>query len=501
MAIDNANIEQGAGVVGAPPAFAARRIFGSDASLLIGIFVFILMLAVSQRLLRDPDTFFHIAAGNWIALHGVPAADPFSFTAYGMPWVAHEWLAELCFAGAYRLSDWLGVVVLTAVAIAFTYGLLAHFLEETLSRSGALIVATASFVLVAPHLLARPHVLAMPALIAWTIGLERARGTARPPSWRLLPLMTLWANLHGGFVLGLGLAGFYAGDAILEAPDRQARYDTARRWSIFLGAATVAALLTPYGIDGLLFAFRLSQQTFSLSFVTEWRSADFSHIGPLELGIVALIALGFTMRIRLPMAKLILLLVLIHLALAHRRDIDVLALLTPVLLARPLAEALPGSAAPRHSFLAARHFAAVAVAVGMAVGIAAWHGVDPKRFAIAPRNALAAAAAAGVTGPVFNAYDFGGYLVFAGIAPFVDGRVDLYGDDFMRAYADATVDQGSALPDLLTRYHIGWTLLQPQMSAAKALDHMPGWVRVYADDRAVVHRRIAVLPPTARAAR
>jgi hypothetical protein len=91
---------------------------------------------------------------------------------------------------------------------------------------------------------------------------------------------------------------------------------------------------------------------------------------------------------------------------------------------------------------------------------------------------------------VFNAYGFGGYLIFAGIPPFVDGRIDLYGDTLMHEYVDAVSAKDQALSNTLEQHHIEWTLLEPQMAAVIELDHSPGWERVYADASAVVHRRV-----------
>jgi hypothetical protein len=473
---------------------AIGTIDASATPFLVGIFAYILMLAVGQRLLGDPDTFLHIAAGNWIWAQGrVPPVDPFSFTFQGAPWIAHEWLSELIFAGAFAALGWAGVVAITAAAVAVTFALLAKFLECSLSRLASLLGVTTSFLLASSHLIARPHVLAMPLLVAWAVCLDRSRTCDRTPSILILPLMTLWANLHGGFIIGLGLAGIYAADSVIAQPDWPMRWQAARHWSIFLLGAALASLITPYGIEGPLFAFHLTGQTFALSVINEWRSTDFASFQPLEIWILALLALGFSMRLRLPPMKLIILLCLIHLALVHRRNTDVLALIGPILFAVPVAQALPQiatsvtSAIPR-----ARFYLLTALVAAIATGVAQWHGIDHDEQKIAPTHALAAAAAASVTGPVLNAYDFGGYLIFAGISPFVDGRVDLYGDQFMHDYADAVSGSGDALSKTLERYHITWTLLAPSMTAVALLDRMPGWERLYSDDNAVIHRRVDV---------
>jgi hypothetical protein len=106
---------------------------------------------------------------------------------------------------------------------------------------------------------------------------------------------------------------------------------------------------------------------------------------------------------------------------------------------------------------------------------------------ITPANALRTLRAA-TSGPILNDYNFGGYLDFAGIPPFIDGRAELYGGAFMLRHARALTLQN--LPDflrLLDEYRIGATLLAPSTPAVALLDRLPDWQRIYADDVAVVH--------------
>jgi hypothetical protein len=79
---------------------------------------------------------------------------------------------------------------------------------------------------------------------------------------------------------------------------------------------------------------------------------------------------------------------------------------------------------------------------------------------------------------------------FIGIAPFIDGRTELYGADFTIRYDRALKLEN--LPDflrLLAEYKIGTTLLSPQTPAVALLDRLPDWQRTYSDDVAVVHTR------------
>src|SRR5258708_16755928 len=95
-----------------------------------------------------------------------------------------------------------------------------------------------------PHLLARPHVVAVSVRVAWGGGMIAAADRRGSPSFRLLPLMALWASLHGGFVFGLVLIAPVALDAVLSAEPRE-RKSLALRWAAFAVAALVAGGCTP----------------------------------------------------------------------------------------------------------------------------------------------------------------------------------------------------------------------------------------------------------------
>ncbi len=91
---------------------------------------------------------------------------------------------------------------------------------------------------------------------------------------------------------------------------------------------------------------------------------------------------------------------------------------------------------------------------------------------------------------VFNDYDFGGYLIANGVAPFIDGRTELYGEKF---FVDHNAASGLMEPEnlfrLLEEYRIEATLMRMQSAATRLLDHLDGWQKVYADDIATIHLR------------
>ena len=83
----------------------------------------------------------------------------------------------------------------------------------------------------------------------------------------------------------------------------------------------------------------------------------------------------------------------------------------------------------------------------------------------------------------------GGYLIFQGVRPFIDGRTDMYGEAFDRPYTAALDGDRAALDQLLARYGAAWTLLAPSSHAVRVLDAEPGWRRLYADRYTVIHVR------------
>src|SRR5207237_8629300 len=121
----------------------------------------------------------------------------------GSSWIAKEWLSQAILAGAHAAGGWPAIVFLAAGATAIAFALLVRFLLERLALVPALLLSAAALVLAAPHLVARPHVLALPFLVFWTTELVRAVDDRRPPPLGLLAVMTLWANVHGGFTAGL----------------------------------------------------------------------------------------------------------------------------------------------------------------------------------------------------------------------------------------------------------------------------------------------------------
>lgn len=454
---------------------------------LVSLGVYVMLLVLGQRMLNDPDSYSHIEVGRWIIAHGtLPTSDPFSFSRHGAAWITFEWLSEVIYAGAYALSGWSGVVVLAAAAIALAFGLFTFFLLRELSPTQTLLMVIAAVILLAPHMLARPHVLVLPVMVTWAAALVRCMDRAGSPPYWALPLLVLWANLHGSVVLALGLIGPVGLEALLRE-NRSEWPQVILRWLPFTALAVGASCLTPYGPEPLLIPLTTLGLGPALAWISEWRPQDFSHVGGFELlllgGIFAL-ARGVT----LPVVRALVVIGLLHFALAQVRNADLLAMLAPLYLAAPLSRKFGG---PTGDDKAGSSRGLNLAALGMLIAISGAALARDLRPApsITPQAAIAAASLA-KTGPVLNDYSFGGYLIFAGIPTFIDGRGELYGGPFIDRYnrAIALVDLADLLK-LLDEYNIGATLLAPRTPATAMLDRLPQWQRVYSDDVAVVHKR------------
>jgi len=447
------------------------------------------ILAFHPALLNDGDTYWHLAAGGWMLDHGrLLDRDVFSATVAGKPWIPLEWLSELVMAGAFRLGGWTGLVLLFAAAGAALVGLVGSRVSRVLPPTGTAAALALLFLLAAPSLLARPHLLALPLLAGWTVALLRARDEDRPPPLWLPLMMVVWANLHGSYLFGFLLFGVFGLEALIAA--RAAPLKVIRAWTPVGLLTLAAAFATPHGVDGLLHPLALTRMQ-SLPMITEWRPVDFSTFGPVEAALLVTLLACLLKGVRVPVVRLLLLLFVLHMTLEHQRHQAVLAVLGPLLLAEPLAEAY-GRAEGR-ALLGPRGFLAVALAFAVVAGFRIALPVQRPDGLNAPVTALAHLPPELASRPVLNTYGFGGWLMLTGHRPFIDGRADMYGDAFMQRYDAVTRGEPEAVDAAFARYGVDWTLLRPNEALVPILDARPGWRRVFADRWAVLHVREAAL--------
>lgn len=304
----------------------------------------ILVLPLCLDATGDPDLWWHLRLGQWIAdNHAIPHTEFFSYTAAGAPLVAHEWLSELLFWGVNSLVGLAGLAVL--VGLVTWSGLLA--LAAIARQRGASgfnvgVVLLLGAKAMQPVTGTRPQMLTF-ALLCWSLFLlDRHLRRGGRGIWLLVPLVLVWANLHAGFAVGLGILAAALVAVLLDTWWRH-QLDAVHRRRLIAAAiallvGAVAALINPNGLDLYRYAV-LGSTPAAHQLIQEWQRPDFTTVEmlPLALLIVATAASMVLNRGRLRPSQVILAVIGVAAALLAVRNIAIaVALLSPT-----LAELLP----------------------------------------------------------------------------------------------------------------------------------------------------------------
>ena len=484
-------------------------------SLSWSVVVFILLtvgtLLSGQTTLADGDTYMHIGIGNWIlANKSVPAVDVFSHTLTGQPWAAHEWLAEVVLALVYRLAGWTGLVLLTGLSAALTLVLMLKFMFKRMLPLYALGFMALTYLAMHTHLLARPHVLTWPLMVLWMGGLLDALEQRRLPTWGLIPVMVLWANLHGGFILGFAVAIPVLYEVIFSAQPSE-QLALLWRWCRFLAVAALACCIHPAGWGAFAFLSHLMGNEY-LNHVVEWQSTNLDQFGSLSIWIYALLGLGLSGMLRLPTIRLLFVLGLLYQAFGHVRYLSIFGMLVPLIVARPFGKSyqewsqkvsaarLPGASNANSLDLFFEKMARPAGPVVLGVAVVIIFGAslicikqdlnEPVSSTV-PVAAINKALSMGLQGHVFNQDAEGGYLILRGIPVYTDGRADLYGADFMRQQQELLgMTDLNAIQTRLDQANIEWVLMPVSAHLVQELAQMPRWKKIYEDRFVCIFKRV-----------
>jgi hypothetical protein len=269
-----------------PNSIDALRRVPSLGALVGGVVAFIGLL-IGLGPLNDNSYLTHLATGRIIwDTHHIPHSDPYSFTAFGHPWVVQSWLASVIYGAADRWWGPPGVLLVVAAAASSVAALVWTLTRPAHSLLGRLLI-------VAPLLLIgadggwveRPLLF---GVLALCLVLLAAEGRL-DPRW-LLPTMWFWVNTHGSFPLGLVAIGLMAIGRRLDqqSPATEVR---ALKWAVL---GTLLGAVNPLGPRLLVFPIELLRRQDILSNIIEWQAPQFVHVGQrafLFLLLLAIIAL------------------------------------------------------------------------------------------------------------------------------------------------------------------------------------------------------------------
>lgn len=464
--------------------------------------VHLLLFAMASRVAIDSDMWWHLRLGQQIVETGdIVYADSYSHTQVGQPHLNHSGLAQILMFLCWRLGGHLGMTLFTALLAVAAM----HFVY----RAGRGSIYMQGFVLVLGAACAaafwspRPQMFTFlgAAILLYMLRRLQARGDG--PLWPLPILMWLWANLHGGFIVGyLFIAGFLLGEGLkkfIGAADGGLATPVLRR----LGAFTLLSLLL-LPINPLrLSIYSAPVDTLAIpglrSFIQEWQPPDFSQ--PITWSFVGLLA------------------VLLFSFLASRRSFDltaailaggtaVMALYSGRHLSLFAAAAVPVITTQLDDFLArqgwvlprrnsespARVALNLALIVLVAIGalaqlryVSSANSVERALGLNYPLGALEFLAAESPDGKLFNSYNWGGYLIFHApeLPVFIDGRTDLY-RNFLGEYTEAAFG-GPRWRDVFERHKIGSALIERDSPLAARLEAADDWTLAYQDAVASVY--------------
>ena len=310
------------------------------------------------------DTWFGLAAGRDIARAGLPHSDRLTAFTAGQPWQDQQWLAHLTSYGLFDLGG-LPLVYLADVACLVGALCIAMLAARSLGGSPLWIAAVATpLILIQVPSAARAQTFALPlfAALVWLLARD-----ARSPDRRILlalPLLALWANVHGSVVLGCALLVLRCAVGAAAALRGRDLHDLARRAGLAC-AALVAPFASPYGFD-LLDYYRATMTNDALrSIVTEWGPTTLrGWFGPLFFAF-AVVAIAAILRpeIRLGLFDALCLALLVLVGLDALRNVVWLPYAAVVLLPAGLAAWSPESQA-RSRLRPLLVWAAVACALG-----------------------------------------------------------------------------------------------------------------------------------------
>lgn len=412
---------------------------------LTGLFIYTAAFTLREDVAKDPDIWWHLRTGQWIIEHqALPTTDPFSAVGQGKPWVAYSWLFEILLYGLFQKFGLLGMFGYTTVLTLLLAALLFLHLQQFASgdKLSPLLYATLAVVFLKPFYMPRPWLFTLLFFILELTLLEVARRRGKPQLlWWLIPMFAVWANLHIQFIYGLFLLGFATVEPFIEGALR-GELTRENCWGkiktcltpsqLFLLLACFAATLaTPYHVHLYRPVFEIMQQAGVFNHVTELQPLNFKdRLAWTMLFLFLWVLWRIKLRQLERRAWLLLLLMGLGLALHSQRDLWFLVIVACSLLtmltrpASPTSYANPAWVTPL----------ALLLSLCALPWLTRQYNLSDENLQaiLATRYPVAATKFIeehDYRGPLFNHFNWGGYLIWRlpQLPVSMDGRTNIYG--------------------------------------------------------------------------
>ncbi|MCB0994906.1 MAG: hypothetical protein KDB21_07430, partial [Acidimicrobiales bacterium] len=414
-----------------------RHHLAREQAITLLLFGALFMLSVSTT--TDPDLWWHLRTGETILSDGIPRADIFSFTVPGREWITHEWGSQVIMWLLYDLGGLAALMIVFSLITTVAFGLV-YAVSPGKPRAAGVVCALAAF---ATHIAvgSRPQMFNLLGVATVVFLLERLRAGQLDPRrlWILPVIVAVWANLHSGFLLGIATMCAYA---LGEHLQRRFAHDesalplaVSRRLGVMAGLSFFAAVLNPSGPKLWLYPLTTLRSGAMREYIQEWHSPDFHspHFFPFAALLVLAVASLSLSRRRPTWTELLLLCGTAVAGLQSMRHIPIFAVVATPIIARHLDSAWDRarSVDRERPQLGALNWAMAGAGVlGAVMWISAALSVNDtaiaEEYPVAAVDYLVETGLADQNG--FNAYQWGGYLIWRSVPVFIDGRADVYGD-------------------------------------------------------------------------
>ena len=414
--------------------------------------------AIWRRFYLDPDIWWHIRVGDWIAHHhALPHYAIFSQYS-DRPWVAYSWSFDLLVSGAYATLGLTGapkLLLCIQILISLVFLLALRRIAGTFWRSWPIAILG---ILAADVNPLRPVTLTVAFFILELLLIFDAEQTGED---RLLfwlgPLFMIWANMHIQFVYGIAVIGLYvACRAVrLEKTQEQSENPSGKGYlkliAIF-GLAVLGACVGPNGWLPYKVAIGLASQPYVFKIVVEMLAMDFrSPLHYVEL-LLVMAACFLAGRLRpIDFFRPTLLALTAAVSFRSVRDMWFAAIAASFVIAEAV-RAQSKEPESTHKEQRVRKLdslmctLAVAVAMAFSVGYGARHGMNAADMtdqigSMYPVAATEFVSNSHLPGPIYNSMNWGGFLIFnlQDRPVSIDGRTNIYGDELL-ARSVATAD-------------------------------------------------------------
>jgi hypothetical protein len=422
-------------------ALNGQRVY--DILCLVLLLTAVCVLSLRPITVLDPDLWWHLRAGGWVSEHqAVPWRDIFGRWTAGQPWFDYTWLFDWILSHVYKFGGLLAIVAFTGTLMVACVVSLFGLVSERLSQGYALGLTALYFVALLQLTTPRPWLFSILLLTLELRLLLKASEQNRPwlLGW-LIPLFALWANLHIEFVYGLGLLALFGGVASL--PKRWLAHESNSlrpgQWWVSFALAAMSTLVNPYGwrVYQVVYAYALDKA--GLSAIQEMQPLtvrDIADWAVIALVCLAVGALAWTRKV--PILPCALLLAGCWFGFHKGRDIWFLAILS----ATVTAQALRGHGNP-NPLKWRKTLIAVLITAFFYAGEIRWGYLsagllDQAEQQSFPVEASKFIAERRLPDPLFNTFDWGGYLIWRLPERLVsiDGRSQLYGNEGVKRFVD-----------------------------------------------------------------